>query len=1068
TVDHATPRRRAALWAVAVLALSLGAWHQAGRWYHAQRFGDERDRVRAELAPYGNALATAISHRFALLEGLAAFAGAHPDPSAFRDRFATYAAGLVLGNRDIRAIQVFPAAGPVLVYPVAGNEATVGRTLADLVNDERAEVRADVARALRTGQIALSGPYELRQGGLGLVARLAVGRDETPLGLAAVVLDLPPLLHEAGLDAAHGGLELALRDDEGRIFRGPPGVFGADPVVYPLPLPEGAWQLAATPARGWASVVGDSTRWFRALGLAVVGLLTALAYALGYDQARLRRAVRERTAQLTESEARYRELFEGNSDALFVLDAEGRFLGANRVACEQYGYSREELLAMTTADLSAPELRDQAPGRVREALEANTPFPWRHRRRDGTELPVEIGARPITLGGRPCALASVRDATARVAAEAALRQGEERLRLALQAAAQGLYDLNVQTGEAVVNDEYARMLGYDPATFVETNARWIERLHPDDAGPVAAAYRDYVAGNTPEYRVEFRQRTAAGDWKWILSLGKVVERDAEGRPLRMLGTHTDISERKRAEGALRESEARFRVLFEHAPVGVAQLETATGRFLLVNRRYGEIVGLTPEEMAATTFMAITHPDDVATDHRNLARLVAGEIPSFAVQKRYLRPDGSTVWAHLTVSPLWQPGEPPNAHIAIVEDITERRRAEEALRYQEVLLRQMGRIAKIGGWEFDPATGKGTWTEEVARIHDLDPGDGISAEKGMGFYEGESRSKIEQAVREAIELGKPYDLELELVTAKGAHKWVHTIGNPTLEKGRVVRVRGSFQDITERKRAEGEIRRLNETLERRVADRTRELAAANQELEAFAYSVSHDLRAPLRAIDGFTRILAEDYAERLDAEGKRVCGVVRANARRMGQLIDDLLAFSRLGRAALQAAPVDMGALARSVYDELASPEQRERVELRTAPLPGARGDRALLRQVWVNLLGNALKFSSGRERPAVEVGGEEREDEVVYWVRDNGAGFEMQYADKLFGVFQRLHRQNEFEGTGVGLAIVQRIVERHGGRVWAEGEVDRGATFWFALPRGGGREPPGAPGPIRSAVPAAT
>lgn len=241
----------------------------------------------------------------------------------------------------------------------------------------------------------------------------------------------------------------------------------------------------------------------------------------------------------------------------------------------------------------------------------------------------------------------------------------------------------------------------------------------------------------------------------------------------------------------------------------------------------------------------------------------------------------------------------------------------------------------------------------------------------------------------------------------------------------------------------QVRRQASELEQRVEQRTAQLAAANKELESFSYSVSHDLRAPLRAIEGYAHMLEEDHAAALDAEGRRLLSVIRDGGRRMNQLIEDLLSFSRLGRQAMRAGPVDMAALAREVLDELRPPPQ---VRVSIGALPGASADRALMRQVWVNLLSNAIKYSAKRDRPAIDVEGTVEGEELVYRVTDNGAGFDMKYAHRLFGVFQRLHREDEFPGTGVGLATVQRVVTRHGGRVWSEAAVDAGATFFFSLP----------------------
>jgi light-regulated signal transduction histidine kinase (bacteriophytochrome) len=244
-----------------------------------------------------------------------------------------------------------------------------------------------------------------------------------------------------------------------------------------------------------------------------------------------------------------------------------------------------------------------------------------------------------------------------------------------------------------------------------------------------------------------------------------------------------------------------------------------------------------------------------------------------------------------------------------------------------------------------------------------------------------------------------------------------------------------RDVTERN-----------VLDKVLKEKNVELEAVNKEMEDFSYSVSHDLRSPLRAIDGFSRKVLIGYGERLDDEGRRQLQVVRDNAQRMGELIDNLLAFSRMGRREIILQPLDMDAMVNGVVEELRAAEPERSIEFTLSPLPRARGDVAMMRQVWVNLLSNAVKFSRKRQTAHIEVGCREEEGELHYWVKDDGAGFDMQYADKLFGVFQRLHRQDEFEGTGVGLAIVQRILHRHKGHIWGEGKPDGGATLHFVLP----------------------
>jgi len=331
------------------------------------------------------------------------------------------------------------------------------------------------------------------------------------------------------------------------------------------------------------------------------------------------------------------------------------------------------------------------------------------------------------------------------------------------------------------------------------------------------------------------------------------------------------------------------------------------------------------------------------------------------------------------------------------------------------------------------------------------GRSLEVELGNGWAEGVHPEDFQHCMDvylEAFTSRREFRMEYRLRRADGEYRWILDHGAPRYEPdGGFSGFIGSCIDITDLKDTHDALQSMNEELEKRVEERTEDLQASVAELEAFSYSVSHDLRAPLRAINGFAGLLVSQHGDDLTPEGKRLLGIVRSSTLNMGRMIDDLLALSRLGRHEIREVDIDMTELVQGIFDELQAANPNRKLMLTMGALPPVRGDVGLIRQAFVNLLSNATKFSRGKDVSKLEVDAQSSPHENTYSVRDNGVGFEMQYVDKLFGVFHRLHSEAEFEGTGVGLAIVKRVAQRHAGRVWAVGEPQGGAVFYFSIPK---------------------
>ena len=504
----------------------------------------------------------------------------------------------------------------------------------------------------------------------------------------------------------------------------------------------------------------------------------------------------------------------------------------------------------------------------------------------------------------------------------------------------------------------------------------------------------------------------------------------------------DITERKQAEVALRKSEERFRILIDGSSQGI--LVHRNLRTLYVNQSLVEMFGYdsADEILALESREVMTAPEERARLLGYHQARLRGEPAPVDYEYKGLCKDGSKIWLENRSFQIEWEGGP--AICTTLFDITERKRSEEALRESEARFRAVvdNSPTKIHIKDLD---GRYTLINRQSEILFGVTNEDAKGKTSRDIFLKEVADFFMGHDEAVIESGRTIENEEEWVQDDGVHTFL-TVKFPIRGAGgEIVAVGAIGTDITERKRAEEEVRRLNTSLEGRVARRTAELEAANKEMEAFSYSVSHDLRAPLRTIDGFSRILLEEHAESLDDKGKKFLERIRAGSQKMGQLIDAVLQLSRLARGDLKRKDLDLSKIVGSIVAELKESQPDRDMTFKVARGVTADGDEQLIKVALQNLLGNAVKYTGRKDQARIEFGVTNGDGRNVYFVRDNGAGFDMSYADKLFAPFQRAHGTAEFEGMGIGLATVQRIINRHRGKVWAEAEVDKGATFFFTL-----------------------
>ncbi len=620
-----------------------------------------------------------------------------------------------------------------------------------------------------------------------------------------------------------------------------------------------------------------------------------------------------------------------------------------------------------------------------------------------------------------------------------LRQSEARLLYALRGSTDGIWDWDLAGDDYYLSARWKEMIGYGPDELPNERELFVAHLHPEDRPRVEEAIARHFNREGP-YDIEYRLRHRDGHFFWCRARGQAVWNET-GKVVRFSGATTDVTEQKAAEASIQALLAEKQALLDNALVGIVFLRQRV--VVACNRRFEEMFGYGLGEMIGSTTEQLFPSPAV---YREISRaayatLERGETYSFELSLH--RRDGSRFWARLT-GQAFAPEHAEEGSIWVYTDESERKEALDLVleeqAFSEALISSLPGIfflfdeaGRIVRWNANLEKKLGYRRRKIAR---LNAGSMVAAV---------DRELWQEAIDDALGSGRPAAIEALLLTGDGkAIPYFLTAMAIEVHERRLVIVVGI--DVTARKRAEEEVRRLNEGLERRVRERTAELTAANRELESFSYSVSHDLSSPLRGIDGFARILQEDYGRRLDTEGLHCLERICAATQRMQTLIDDMLSLARITRDELARRDVDLSDLANRILAERLGAEPARQVQAVVAPDLHVVGDPNLLHVALDNLLGNAWKFTFRHPSARIEFGSLHKDGETVYFVRDDGAGFDMRYAGKLFREFERMHRKHEFDGSGIGLAIASRVIRRHGGRIWAEAAIEKGATFYFTLP----------------------
>ncbi|HEX7895688.1 MAG TPA: PAS domain S-box protein, partial [Terriglobales bacterium] len=658
-------------------------------------------------------------------------------------------------------------------------------------------------------------------------------------------------------------------------------------------------------------------------------------------------------------------------------------------------------------------------------------------RKDGTRIIMAVAVAPIRDSGGNLLGASTiaRDITEQKRAEEEIKRASLYARSLIEASVDPLVTISKAGKIMDVNRGTELATGLTREQLIGTD---FSDYFTEPEKARAGYERVFAEETVHDYPLALRHRSGKiMEVVYNASVFRVERGEVEG----VFAAARDVTKLNQALEEVKRASLYARSLIEASVDPLVTISKA-GKIMDVNRATEQATGCTREQLIGTDFSDyFTEPEKARAGYeRVFAEETVHDYP-LALRHR----SGQVMEVLYSASVFRNQRGGVEGVFAAARDVSERNQAERALKLSEIRYRSLVTATSQIVWSTD-ASGKVVSDMPLWRSY---TGTKVEQIMGGGWIDSlhpDDRERTADIWIRAVRDHSLYDTEYRIRRHDGEYRIFSVRGVPVPDdSGGIREWIGTCTDITERKQAEEALHRLNEELESRVQQRTAQLQAANQELESFTYSVSHDLRAPLRHISGFSKILSEDFSAGLPQEAQHLLQRIDEGTRRMGMLVDDLLNLGRVGRHEVRLQVTGLDTVVKEVLIDLQPESENRQVEWKIGRLPYVECDAPLMKQVFQNLLSNALKFTRPREHVVIEVGTQEQNGVPVVFVRDNGVGFSMKYADKLFGVFQRLHRTEDFEGTGVGLATVQRIIQKHGGRIWAEADLDKGATFYFTL-----------------------